>query len=242
MGYCTVSEVDKVLAQALTSARPDTPGERFKVWEIGHVRDTNRIPDEVVNQYIDFGDSAIDGILSHQYVTPLNKVAWGEWALDADINEYNQQIELSDATNLVVGQTIVIRNNLTGDEETHTVASVINQFTVTVEQPILTPFEGEGIVVMRIQFPPPINQVSARYASSFIYDKYFAAQSAPDVSDYGNKMRDWSMGQLNDVLNGKVILENQRRVGDRFGGPNLDDLYQVRDRGLDTSNRNMSKL
>lgn len=241
MGYCTVDEVDKVLAQALTSARPNVPGERFKVWEIGHARDSNRIPNEVVNQYIDFGDSAIDGILSHQYATPLSRVAWGEWKLDADINEYNQQVELEDATNLVVGQTIVIHDNDTGYEETHEVATKIDQFTVTVIRPVGT-FEGDNTIVMRIQFPPPINQISARYAASFIYDKYFAAQASPDVSDYGNKMRDWSMGQLNDVLNGKVILKNQKRVGDRFGNPWLDDLYQTRDRGLDTANRNMSKL
>ena len=241
MGYATIVEVDIVLAQALTSARPDTPGERFKVWEIGHTRDSNRIPDEVVNQYIDFGDSDIDGILSHQYATPLNKVAWGEWKLDADINEYNQQVELEDATNLVVGQDIIIRNNLTGYEENHTIATVVNQFTVTTLLPIGT-FEGDNIVVMRIQFPPPVNSISARLAASFIYDKYFAAQNAPNVSDYGEAMRNWAMERLNNILNGKVILKNQKRVGDRFGNPFLDDLYQVRDRGLDSNNRNMSKL
>lgn len=234
--------MDEVLGQALTSARPDTPGERFKIWEIGHQRDTNRIPNSVVNQYIDFGDSQIDGILSHQYKVPLNKVAWGQWDLDADINEYNQQVELSDASNLIVGQTIVIRDTVTGDEETHVVATLVDQFTVTTEDTILTTFEGDNIVVIRIAYPPPINQTSARYAASYIYDKYFASQNAPNVSEYGDKMRASAMQQLNDILNGKTILRNQKRVGDRFGNPYLNDLYPVTDRGFNASERNMSKI
>ena len=55
--------------------------------------------------------------------------------------------------------------------------------------------------VLRSSFPPPLNQISARYAASYIYDKYFAAQADPNTSDYGKEMRAISAGQLNDILN-----------------------------------------
>jgi len=243
MGYCNVVEVDYVLGQSLTNARAENAefGVQQNLWEIGHVRDKNRIPDDVVYLYISFADNQIDGILSQQYYTPLKKCVNGQWDLDADINEYNQIVEMPDSRNLVIGDTIQIVNLNTGEKENHIVASIVDQYSFTVLDPIETSFEGDNIVVKRVQYPPPINQISARYAASFIYDKYFAAQNAPNVSDYGQEMRRKAMGQLNDILNGKVILKNQLRVGDRFGNPWLCDNYSLRDRGFDTSSRDMSQ-
>ena len=232
-----------VLGQALTSARAENAefGVQQNLLDVGNVRDTNRIPDGVVNLYISFADNQIDGILSQQYHTPLRKCVNGQWDLDADINEYNQTVEVTDACNLVPGDQIEIFNLTTGENETNIVNETIDQYSVSVLTNFTTNFEGSNIVVKRIQYPPPINQISARYAASFIYDKYFAAQNAPNVSDYGKEMRNVAMGQLNDILNGKVILRNQFRVGDRYGGPYGDDTYAHRDRKYSTSERNMSK-
>jgi len=243
MGYCNVLEVDIILGQALTNARAEDAefGVKQKLWEVGTSRDKNRIPDDVIYQYITFADSKIDGILSQQYLTPLKKCVLGQWDLDADITEYNQIIELPSSCNIVVADEIQIVNLVTGDKENHIVASVIDQYSITTVNPILTQFVGDDIVVKRVQYPPPINQVSARLAASFVYDKYFASQNAPNVSDYGNEMRKDAFGDLNNILNGKVILKNQTRVGDRFGNPWLDDTYAHRDRGYATSDRDMSR-
>ncbi len=244
MGYCTTYEVDLILGQALTSARAENAefGVKQKLWEIGHVRDKNVIPDDVVNYYISLGDSQIDGILSQQYMTPLKDCVHGQWDLDADIDEYNQVVEISNTRNLNVGDQILIYNSNNGDTHEDSIATIIDQYSFTVLAP-MTNFIGSGIVVKRIMSPPPINQVSARYAASFIYDKYFSAQNDPNVSDYGNKMREVAMGQLNDVLNGKVILKRQERIGDRLGNPWLDSSYAHRKPvdGYNTSDRDMSK-
>jgi len=233
-----------VLAQALTGARPETPGQQIDLINIGNARDLNRIPNEIVEYYISLGDNQIDGILTEMYRVPLIKCTLGQWDLDASIDEYNQTIEVTDATNLVPGDQIIIRDDAANLEEHHIVRTLVDQFSFTVMDPIVSEFDAsdEDIRVMRIQFPPPINQISARYAASFIYDKYFAAQNAPNVSDYGNKMRDIAMGQLNDILNGKVILMCQDRIGDRMASPTLDDSYSHRDRGYATSDRDMSRL
>ncbi len=242
IGYSSTVEVDLFLAQALTSARPDSTFSKIALININNVRDLNRIPNEIVEFFISTSDSQIDGVLSQQYKTPLKKCANGQWALDADINEYNQIVELNDATNLVPGDEIVIRDDSTSDEEIHIVDTVIDQNSVTTVSPILTDFSGDDVRVVRIQFPPPVNQISARYAAANIYDKYFAAQNAPNVSDYGNTQRTFAMGQLNDILNGRAILKCQLRIGDRMANPNLDSNYSLRQppEGFDTGSRDMS--
>lgn len=243
MGYASVIEVDLILAQALTSARPDgtSSGGKFNLINIGNVRDPNRVPTETVEYYISLADSQIDGILSQQYHYPFRKCVHGQWALDAPISEYNQTVEVSDATNLVPGDEIVIRDDDTGLEENHIVSEVVDQYSFTTLDAI-GDFEGDNVRVIRIGFPPPVNQISARLAAAFIYDKYFAAQNDPNESNYGNKMREVARGQLNDILNGKTILREPcaRRIGDRFGNAYLDDAYAHRDRGYATQDRNMS--
>jgi hypothetical protein len=62
-------------------------------------------------------------------------------------------------------------------------------------------------------------------AAANIYDKYFAAQANPDISDYGKKLRGWALSDLNSILQGIVILHGQRRIGHRFFNPMLRDRY-----------------
>ncbi|KKK64481.1 hypothetical protein LCGC14_2983800, partial [marine sediment metagenome] len=85
---------------------------------------------------------------------------------------------------------------------------------------------------MRIQFPPPINQVSARYAASFIYDKYFASQSSPNMSEYGTYLREQTKIDINNVLNGTTVFNGQHRTGRRFYNANLIDQYGLPSGGV----------
>lgn len=263
MGYSTIDECDLILAQALTSSTPLAPStSRVKLIDIGNTRDTNRIPETTVEYYINLADSQIDGILSQQYFTPFDKCAHGEWTLDEDLNAVaiagteaagtdtagtpdatdGNIIEVSTAVNLVPGDEIVLHDDLTGTEEILIVATIVDQNTFTTTTDIEGIFLADsGVRIIRLRFPPPLNQISARYAASFIYDKFFAAQAQPNISDYGKEMRTVAMGQLNDVLNGKIIMKCARRRGDIFGNPWLSDTYAHQDRGYSTSERDMSK-
>lgn len=263
MGYSTIDECDLILAQALTSSTPLAPStSRVKLIDIGNTRDTNRVPDTTVEYYINLADSQIDGILSQQYFTPFDKCAHGEWMLDADLNAVavagtevpgtdtagtpdatdGNIIEVSTAVNLVPGDEIVLHDDLTGDEEILIVLAIVDQNTFTTTTNVEGIFLADsGVRIIRLRFPPPLNQISARYTASFIYDKFFAAQAQPNISDYGKEMRTVAMGQLNDVLNGKIIIKCARRRGDIFGNPWLSDTYAHQDRGYNTSERNMSK-
>ncbi len=270
MGYSNTSEVDLIIAQALTSATPQpSTTELVQLVGIGGVqnlRDINRIPDETVQYYITLADSKIDGTLTQQYYTPFNKCANGQWELDEDVNvevvggtgtdsagipasttttsSAARTVIVNDSNNLVPGNEIILHNDLTGTEEILIVDEVVDQYTFTTTADIEGAFAADdGVRVIRIQFPPPLNQISARYAASFIYDKYFAAQATPDVSDYGKEMRSVADGQMNDILNGKIMLKCARRRGDLFGGPYLDSTYGVHKPygDFDTAGRDMSK-
>jgi hypothetical protein len=248
MGYATVAEVDALLAQALTSARPrdNTSGQKIKLINTGETRDINRIPNDVVEFYISLADSQIDGILTEMYEVPMKKCVHGEWRLSSSLSEYNQTVEIESAINLVPGDEVIIRDDSLDYEEHHIVQEVIDQYSFTLLQPTVGSFDTGTSRVIRISFPPPINQISARYACSFIYDKYFAAQNSPNVSDYGKELRKIAMQQLNDILNGKVILREPctRRIGDRFGNAYLDSSYSHRTPvdGYNTQDRNMSQI
>lgn len=271
MGYSSILEVDLVLAQSLTSARPtSTPGELTQLIGIGgiqNIRDTNRIPNVLVEQYITWSDSQIDGILSSQYYTPFKKCANGQWNLDDDINiaqiagtdvlgtdtagsiidsttPNTSTVIVDSSVNLVPGDEIIIYDDLTGDQEIAIVDTIVDQNTFTVTSPIEGIFLADsGVRIIRSQFPPPLNQISSRYAASYIYDKYFAAQAQPNISDYGKEMRTVAGGQLNDVLNGKTLLKCARRKSGMFDNPWLDPAYGVAApwQGFDTSSRDMSK-
>jgi hypothetical protein len=249
MGYSIIKEVVEILPQAISSSLPDFSGTKINLVNVvtapGNSNPTsvNRIPDTTILYYISLADITIDGILSQQYRTPLKKCARGEWSVDSDISEYNQTIETSLTHNLVEGDEILIRDDNSGIEELHTVKTIIDGNSFLTTDIIATNFSGNDIRVVRIGYPAPISQISARYAASFIYDKYFAAQTDPNVSEYGDKMRSIAMGQLNDILNGKIILDCQIRIGDRFGNPWIDSSYSHRKPidGYNTSDRDMSK-
>lgn len=248
MGYSNLLQVDQMLAQALSSARPDISGDKINLLHIPGSNPNpigvNKIPDSVVYGFISSADKEVDGILSQMYKTPLKKCAYGEWMLDADLDEYNQTVELNDACNLIVGDEFLIRDDDSGTEERHIVATVEDYNSITTQDPILTNFSGDNVRVLRIDYPAPVGQISARYAASFIFDKYFAAQNDPNTSEYGDKMRLISMQQLNDILNGRTQLDCQLRKGDRFGNPWIDSRYALREhpQSFNSNDRNMSKL
>lgn len=231
MGYSNIVEVELVLAQSLSSGRPNGSGQKFNIINSTSTDQLalNRIPDEVLEFHINLADAEINGALTQMYKIPLKKCVQGQWTLDADINEYNQIVEVSDAYNLVPGQEIIIRNDDTGDEEQHIINQVIDQYSFTVVDNIVTEFSGSEVRVMRIDHPPPINLISARLAAASIYDKYFSAQNDPNISEYGKELRLLASGQINDILNGRTTLECQERIGDIFASPYIDSRYSLRE-------------
>lgn len=245
--YSTIAEVDMILAQALTTAKPNTTSP-VRLVNIGNERDLNRVPDDTVNQYIRYADSQINSVISQQYQVPLKECQYAEEHIVDSCEAGSNIIVVATVPDLAVGDKIIIRCEARGLAELHTVTVITGNTTITLDSDILTmcasPYDCAGMYIAKYGYPWPINQISSRYAASFIYDKYFSAQADPNVSNYGKEMRNIAMGQLNDILNGRTILNCQRRIGDRFGNPWLDSSYSHRTPvdGYNTGERNMSKI
>lgn len=228
MSYCTKTHVEYAIGQGLSSSTPVQEG-LVKLPTIGSNLDS-AITDDEVNQFIAWTAQEIDAFISEMYRTPLKEQATGEWYLDVDIDEYNSSVVLSTAHNLLPGDEIIIVSSTHTPtiKETHTVATVVDRYTVTTVDAVATVMPaGIETRVIRIGYPSAITLANARMAAANIYDKYYAAQTGPDMSDYGNRLRSLGLGLLESVLNGVVILHGQDRIGHRFASPYLLERYQL---------------
>jgi len=226
MGYCTQAQVESVLAQALTSATNRvTNGDKVPLIGFGNSIDPNTISTAVVDQYIQWADEEIDGMLSEMYEVPLCEKSDLELALLFDIGEYNLEIELDKAKNLVPGDVLVFFDDV--QEERHIVESVSNETVVELTEPLIGLYSMDDTRVVRVKFPTPISVISARFTAANIYDKYFASQVSPNTSEYGKRLRQLGLRDVNNILNGRTILHGQKRIGHRFFNPNLRDRYRL---------------
>jgi len=189
---------------------------------IGNTRDSNLIPDDIVDYYIQLGDSEIDANLSELYATPFCELTNFETELFADIDEHNNYIILERACPLAAGDEIILVEN--DVEERHTIKETITNSMFATEDDIQYMFTA-GARLVRVSFPNPIRFISARLSAANIYDKYFSAEVSPSTSEFGVRLRELATTDLTSILSGTTILHGQHRIGRRFYESNLVDQY-----------------
>lgn len=225
MGYATRQQVYNILSQGLTSAtNPVVNGQPVPLWTFGKNKSNNSIPDTDVDQYIAWAGEQIEGALNELYVTPLQEKSDLEMSLLRDIDSYNDIIELSRGSSLNSGDVLVFIDAIS--EERHTVVSVSGK-VVTLSEPLIGVYYAETTRIIRVKYPPNINLICCRLSAANLFDKYFAAQSNPDVSDYGKTLRRLALSDLNSIIAGITILHGQKRIGNRFYNANLNDRYHL---------------
>ena len=237
MGYSTVSDIEKIIAAALTSATNPTstvPGDLLRV---GKVFDKNLIPTDTVEFYIARGDEEINASISQMYIVPICEIADWEGKLFSDVDEYNIFLVLDRACPLNPGDVIILKYREV--EERHVIDEIIAADTFSTVEPIQFAFPA-GTRVVRVKFPDPIRITSARLSAANIYDKFFASQTSPNTSEYGKYVRDQARQELNNIRNGGTILHGQHRIGRRFWNPTLDDRYALP--ALEGTERNLGPL
>jgi hypothetical protein len=227
MGYSTRNQVENILASALTrGTNSDTPVEIINVGR--EVRDT--VLPETFIQYIRWADETIDAALSVIYKVPLRRVTKGEYeifgwnqVLLSMIVEDTTRFYESDMIN-VSDRTLNEKNIISAITDENTLV-LLNNFTPTFNLSLVPPFDDT--VVQRVGYPDPIPLISARLAAANLYDKYFAAQSSPNISDYGTELRKQAEMDLNNVLNGRSRLMGQKILGRRFFNPTTLDRNEI---------------
>jgi len=224
MGYATRQNVYDILAQALTTATATTVnGQPVPLVNFGNTKSNNSISDDVVNQYISWASDQIDASLSELYVTPFMQKVDVELRLLNDVDPYNSFVNVSRAAVLTPGDVLIFSDTL--NEEEHVVTEVSTSTQIELDYPLSGIYYAETTRVMRVRFPPTLNLICSRMAAANLYDKYFAAQANPNISDYGKNLRALALSDLNAVLNGIIILHGQKRIGHRFFNPTLRDRY-----------------
>jgi hypothetical protein len=232
MGYCTENDVEKIIAQALTTATADTPndfGTFSNLMNIGSNLDKNLISTDTVNYYIQLADSEIDAALSELYETPLGEKCNLETVLYSSVDEYNPYIVLERPEPLAAGDIVLLVYTDSNDvlhEERHEIDEIVGIATFSTVSEIQYLFP-ENTRILRVSYSPPIRFVSSRLAAGAIYDKYFSGESSPNTSSFGATMREKAQARLNDILTGTIILHGQHRIGRRFFNANLVDQYAL---------------
>jgi len=225
MGYATQSLVEDILASALT--RGTDSGMPVEIINIGNsLRDT--VGTETLIQYIRWADEVIDAALSVIYKVPLKRIVKGEYEILQDISSGTTTIYLEDTSRFLVGDIIIVTNRLISGKKV--ISSITDENLMNVTSVFANDFLTTNTVVQRLGFPDPVPLISARLAAANLYDKKFAAQASPNMSQYGNTLRSMGENDLNSVLNGRVRLLGQKWLGRRFFNPALLDVNAVASR------------
>lgn len=226
MGYSSITLVERILAQALTSASPSNLSTPVDLLKIGNTLDTNLVSETIVDQYILWADEDINAAVSELYKTPMCERADFETTLFSDINEYNPYIITEKSCPFYPGDTIILNDGI--HEERHTIEDIIDLIDRNVFQTLQSvnyAFRASSTRIIRVKYPEPITLVSARLSAANIYDKYLMSQSSPSKSEYGQYLRKMARVDINNILNGRTILHGQQRIGRRFYNSNLVDRY-----------------
>jgi len=197
---------------------------------VGNRFDSDIEDSGIVDVFISVADRQIDGMLSELYDTPLSEMIDIDSTLYSDIDaEYNPYIVFERVFPLSPGDQIIIKQG--EHEERHVIDEIISSTVFSTEEPIQYLFTA-GARVVRVTYPNPIRWISARMAGANLYDKYFSAESSPNTSEFGNKLREIAANDIDSILNGIIILHGQFRIGRRFFNSNLVDQYGLPQGGV----------
>ncbi len=235
MGYCTIEDVRKTIAQSLTSATADSPddfGSLGNLLNIGNSFDRNLVTDDTVYYYIQVADQEVDSLLSELYVTPFCEKIIFEGITEADIDNGNSYVVTSQNCPITVGDTIILKyeDGSGVHEERHEIADREGNGIYSTVDEISYYFPADSRL-LKISYPEPLRYISARISSAAIYDKYFSSEASPNMSKYGDTLRNMAYNRINDIVAGRIIIHGAHRIGRRMFNPTLSDQYGIPEKG-----------
>lgn len=219
MGYCTVQDVQRVLPEKVQigdknigTPVPGRPASR-----------SNFSPSDV-QYFIDYAQQHVDSRLRNQYVCPLRRIKSFETGLEENVSAgSNVTVTVHDSGPFLMGTLVRLQDKC--GMETATVTDVPSLTTVTLDS-VQAPYEADGGRISILEYPDPIPIITARLACSYLLDKLFVAEQAPDVSNYGKTMRNMANAAIDDVMTGELLLFGQEYTGWRFMRGTLQSAYR----------------
>ena len=186
--------------------------------------DRSKLTPTEASHYIRLAEQEVDSRLRPYYVCPLRRVKTFETEIMGNISPGTDiEVRVNDTGVFAIGQMI----RLQGPSlmETDEIDSIKNLTTLVVKN-VKYSYETYESKISILEFPDPVPLATARLACSYAFDQLFAAEQAPDTSEYGKEQRKLAINSLDSILSGTVLLFGQDHTGKRFVRGSLFDAYQ----------------
>jgi hypothetical protein len=219
--YCTVSDMVDLLPEPITIGDTNigTPSP-------GRPNPANRsklTTDEAI-RYIRFAEEEVDSRLRPYYVCPLRRTKTLETEILQNVsNGASVEVRVHDTGVFSKGQMVRLQSKT--KMETDEIESIKNMTTLVIKQ-VKNTYVMDDSKISILEFPDPIPLVTARLAISYCFDQLFAAEQAPNISEYGKEQRRLAINGLDSILSGAIFLFGQDHTGKRFVRGSLFDAYQ----------------
>ena len=220
MSYCTVADVQRILPEKVKigdrNIGTPVPGR------VGSGR--SNISPEETERYIVLAQQYIDARLRPFYLCPLRAIKSFETDVFNNLNPgTNVQVQVEDSRIFTRGELVRLQDK--DSMESAVVLETPNLTTVTLERIYYPYLSANGLKISIVEFPDPIPVITARLTASFILDRLFVAEQAPDVSQYGKTQRNLATIAIDDILKGVTYLIGQEHTGRRFCRGSLLDKF-----------------
>jgi len=98
------------------------------------------------------------------------------------------------------------------------------------------------IPTFTVDFPEPIRLICSRLAAGQLYDEVINANQEPNISEWGQNMRNLAYDDLQRIASGQTLLKGQTFAGQRFRRQELlDDPRLSRPGEMNLPSRNPGK-
>jgi hypothetical protein len=218
--YCTVENVRTLLPENVTVGDDNigtpVPGKK-------DVKKSQFTPCEII-EFIKYAQQEIDARLRPIYVCPLRRIKIHETGiLNYAPSGTDVKISVHDSGPFAKGQLVRLQSEC--EYEGSTIKEVPNLSQLVLASTNVA-YDSENLISI-LEFPDPIPLITARLAASYAYDRLFAAEQSPDVSNYGVAQRKMAHFSIDSILTGTVILMGQEFVGKRFARHQLFDSFKT---------------
>jgi hypothetical protein len=221
MSYCTIDDLKRILPKAVNigvqNLGTPQPGRTTTDGSILSAAESE--------QYIVYATQYIDSRLRPYYSCPLRKIKSFEIELESTASAGSDvTVSVYDTGPFQTGYTVRVQD--TGQMETAVVKSVTNATDMVLDSLTNTYLTVDRSKISIVEYPDPIPITTCRLACSYILDRLFTAEQAPDVSNYGKAQRNMARDAIDDLLTGEIKLDGQEHTGRRFVRGSLLDAWK----------------
>jgi hypothetical protein len=175
---------------------------------------------KIAREYISLASQQIDSRLSPVYQPPLKRIKIHETELLGGVAKKGTIISVADHGPFTVGSLLRITDNAGTDlYSVYDISDDPAQMgKVTISPGAVRDYTlGKDPLISLLEYPDPIPLICARLAVAMMIDRLFVAEQSPDVSNYGESLRQQSGVDIDLILTGQIRLHGQTHEGSRFG-------------------------